>query len=245
MRLLISVGLTWLALLTAVPALADAELVLQDGKVLKGREVKRVGNLYNLTLESGDVATFPIEFVREVRLSAKQRDPDFYGLQRAEPATLAGESARPKGVLVEQPRVLAGTNVKPITPAEATAALGPPAKWQKGVINPEWRPTSDWDNNPETTNNFAPSTWAKGTIDPNWEPTSGFPDKPLLPENPSRWQQAPINPQWEPEDAFKKKDDSSKNKSQRLVPADGFHLAGITGRRAPDEASLAEAEIYS
>ena len=50
------------------PIFADAELLLTDGTVLKGVEVRLEGGLYLLELDSGEVAAIPAALVRELRL---------------------------------------------------------------------------------------------------------------------------------------------------------------------------------
>ena len=91
--------------LDATAVQAGAELVLKDGRTISGTEVRRQGTNYNLTLEDGQVLTFPIELVRELRLAEE-------GPLQPPPAPTAMRS--------EGPEVLAGPPDPVEPPAETT-----------------------------------------------------------------------------------------------------------------------------
>ena len=134
-----------LGLVLAGPVLAGTELVLEDGRVLQGVDVRRDGDLYLLEQESGGVLPIPVELVREVRLKQDRPKPDpRTGITYREPETLAGSSKRPQGVVPGEPEVLAGRENKTPTRSEQLGALGSPSKFSKGIIDPSWTPSSDW-----------------------------------------------------------------------------------------------------
>jgi len=186
-----------LSLLVGGPLFADASLVLEDGRVVEGIDVRREGGLYLLEQEDGSVLSLPIELVREVRLSTPPAPDPRSGLTYREGSeTLAGSSERPAGVVVGKGQVLAGEEVRVPTPAEQTAVLGP--------LDNEWTPSSDWDMDPEN-NNFNPSTWSKSIIDNEWEPTSDWDsDTENNNFNRSNWSKSVVDNEWKPKDAFAK-----------------------------------------
>ena len=59
-------SLTLVLIVTMVPALAGADLVLHDGEVLEGVSVERKGLLYMLENEDGDVIPVPVELVQQL-----------------------------------------------------------------------------------------------------------------------------------------------------------------------------------
>ncbi len=193
-RRLVVPALLAAALATAI-ALGGAELVLLDGRVLRGNSVRREGDIYVLTTDLGDI-TMPIDLVDRVRLTAPPEP---------EPPRIEGIPEGPTGFRTGGPQTLAGTTVEPPTTAEQLAALGKPAEFRKSITDPTWTPKTDWNMDPETQNNFAPSTWAKPSIDPTWTPQSAFDARvDVLADRRSTWQKAPTDPNWKPTDGFKK-----------------------------------------
>ena len=175
--------------------LAGAELLLTDGQLLEGVNVRRDGDVYLVSLEAGGVLTIPVALVKEVRLGGAPDPPP-------KPARQAPTAFRNEG-----PETLAGTPVTPPKTSEQTAVFGEPAKFQSGIRNPDWHPTSDWDNDPTKNNNWAPSKWADDIIDSNWEPESAFDaDKDVLASGKSTFSDSIIDNSWQPEDGFKKND---------------------------------------
>jgi hypothetical protein len=195
-----------LGLVLAAPLFAGTKLVLQDGQVLEGTDVRRDGGLYLLEQESGAVMTIPVELVKEVQLEqdAPKFDPRTGITSHTKPETLAGSSTRPAGVVVGQPQTLAGQEVRAPSRSEQLSALGPPSEFAKDIIDPTWHPTSDWNNNPEEMNNFAPSTWSKGVVDSDWAPKDAYEGKDASAGQESSWQKSTINNEWVPQDGFKK-----------------------------------------
>ena len=202
-------ALIWLAILAAcgMPVGGDTELVLLDGQVLRGIDLRRDGEEYVLTLKSGDEVAFPVVLVESVRLvGGIERHPAPSPLRTdLEPENLAGTPVPggPTGTRHGDPETLAGQPFDPPSRSEQMKALGPPAEFQKGIVDNRWEPTSDWDMSPEN-NNFNPSTWAEGPIDPNWQPESAFdPDEDVLESSRSTWQKSIIDNTWTPTDGFK------------------------------------------
>jgi hypothetical protein len=181
------------ALLATAAALGGAELVLMDGRVLQGDSVRRDGDLYVLTTQTGEV-TMPAGLVDSVRLTAEPEERKVEGVPEG-----------PTGLRDAGPQQLAGAPVQPSTPQEQTGAIGRPSTFQKSVVDPNWVPTTDWNMDPEVQNNWAPSKWAESPIDPNWQPTSAFdPKKDVLADSRSSFAKSPIDSSWTPTDGFKK-----------------------------------------
>lgn len=197
-------------------ARADVQLVLIDGKTLDGVDVRRDQQVYLLTLENGRVAAVPVELVKEVRLEGPakekqeareaQRGPDGIIIEDEEDnRTLAGEEDfKHPGVRYGKGEQLAGPDAVTIDTSEELAVFGEPAKFQEDIIDSEWVPESDWDDDPVKNNNFAPSTWSKGWNDPSWEPESAFDkNEDVLASGNSTWSESVIDNEWRPTDGFK------------------------------------------
>ncbi|MCP3979643.1 MAG: hypothetical protein GY716_09980 [bacterium] len=208
-RTLALTGVLLLALAPATPR-GETELVLVDGRVLSGTEVRRDGGSYVLRLDGGDEITLPAELVESVRLTGK-REPEPQtpptGLVVAEPQTLAGSPPPdgPSGIRTTGPQTLAGAPVRAPTTAEQRGTLGPAAKFQKDIVKNDWQPTTDWNMDPDSQNNFNPSTWAGDVIDPTWEPESAY-DKSddALKDSRSTFRKSIIDNSWQPQDGFAK-----------------------------------------
>ncbi len=201
--------------LATLPASGKTELELIDGRVLTGIEVRREPGLYILRLESGEEVPLPEELVKTVRLVADGKelgaDPEPPAqpgvIRRSEPELLGGSAPPegPSGLRSADPQQLAGQPVRAPRPNEQLAALGPPAKFQKDVVKNDWQPTTDWNMDPETQNNWAPSEWAEDVVDNSWEPTSAYdPNEDVMKASRSTWQKSNIDSSWTPTDGFKK-----------------------------------------
>ncbi len=186
---------TALATLLAValgssPPSIGASLRLTDGRVLKGRDVRRDGDTFLLSLDGGAVVPVPAELVAEVGIESAPEPPP---LPEKVPGLTYGE-----------PQTLAGAPVTPPTTSEQLAVFGEPAKFQPDIVKSSFQPKY-WVPDPEQ-NNWNPSTWAQSSIDPNWQPTSAFdPNKDVLADSRSTWQKSSIDSTWVPQDGFKKK----------------------------------------
>jgi hypothetical protein len=199
----------------ALVARGEVELHLVDGRVLTGVDVRRADGQYLLEMENGDVVALPEELVAEVQLREighDRRMPPRPGMIVAEPQTLAGDepvlgdpdASTPVGLVPSDPRQLEGPPAQLVTPESSLAVLGEPSKFQKGVFNHDWVPSTDWDMSLEN-NNFAPSTWSKSIIDSSWSPSSDYrQDTDVTDFNPSSFQEGVIDNSWQPEDGFRK-----------------------------------------
>ena len=180
------------ALLVGAAALAGAELVLVDGRILPGDSVRREGDLYILSTKTGDV-TMPSDLVDRVQLTGEPESRPVQGVPEG-----------PTGLRDAGPQQLAGTPVQPSTPAQQTAAIGNPSTFRKSPIDPEWHPTSAFDQNKDVLADSR-STFAKSPIDPEWHPTSAFDtNKDVLADSRSTFAKSPIDSSWTPTDGFKK-----------------------------------------
>ena len=213
--------ITLLVLLAAVApaAFPGAELVLKDGQVLQGVDVRRDGDEYLLELESGQVVSIPVELVGQVRIYDEPQqlggDPPPEGaptgLIDEGPQQLAGEpppSDAPTGLIDEGPQQLAGPPTRPPTTSEALEVLGEPSRFSRGVGDPYWRPRNAWADSPAQSRSFDPSEsrWAKSIIDSDWEPESTYDrNEDVLRSNRSTWRESIIDPTWQPDDAWNKK----------------------------------------
>ncbi len=80
----------------------------------------------------------------------------------------------------------------------------PSTSFPRSIVDPRWRPESDWDNSTHL-NNFNPSRWYQAPIDPSWEPQPAFTENDDVTNfNPSRWQMGTLDPNWYPKDGFKR-----------------------------------------
>ena len=95
--------------------------------------------------------------------------------------------------------------MKPQQTSEHLAVLGEPSEFRSNIIDPTWKPSSDWNNDPGR-NNFAPSSWAESVIGPDWQPESAFdPDEDVLQGSRSTFRKSIIDPSWQPTDGFSKR----------------------------------------
>lgn len=182
----------------------EAELVLRDGTIIRGADLRREGELYVVELEEGERLSLPGALVEEVRLSGEGGESapsPGRGEAQLDADSFERESRPPEPRRVE-PRVLAGTRVRPPRPSEQTRILGSPARFPKSIVDSGWTPRSDWEAN-RSGNDFRPSTWARSPLDPGWRPRSAFdPRVDVLESGRSRWQRSIVDPGWRPEDAF-------------------------------------------
>jgi hypothetical protein len=167
------------------PAHAGAALFLHDGRTVSGADVRREGANYLLTQDDGQIVTIPIELVRELRLEDE-------GPPAPRPAPTAMRSAGPE--------VLAGPPepVEPPVVEDQAAVLGPPARFQRGVFDPVWIPTSDWTLDP-AQNDFNPARWFTAPIVTDWAPLSAFDGRvDVLAGGRSTWKASLIDATWWP-----------------------------------------------
>jgi len=158
----------------AATAGGQAELELVDGRVLTGSEVRLDGDVYILTLESGESLTFPVELVKTVRLF--QKGETLAG-QEIDPPTKADQLE----VLGKPSQFQQGVVDSRWTP-KSDWDMDPekqnnfrPSTWQESPIDPSWKPTSAWDEDKDVMARSR-STWQKSPVDSSWTPTDGFKD---------------------------------------------------------------------
>ena len=124
------------SLVTALLAVTGARgsgLVLTDGQVIKGSNVRREGDSYLITIAGGNTVAFPTALVKEVSLEDDPRPaapPAPAGFDTSGPKTLAGP---PPGQMHSQ------------DPKDQLAVFGPPTKWSKDVVDTTWVPTNAYD----------------------------------------------------------------------------------------------------
>jgi len=190
-----------LPVVLAAPAvLADAHLVLLDDRVLSGTSVELQGDLYLLTLESGDVLPLPVALVSEVHRTAKANDAATGDEEPEVLPLLEIEQVRPRPTevlpedygVVERPRRL----------IELPDGGRSASSFSRSLLDPRFVPLSDYEEKP-MLGVFGESRWPGGVIDPNWEQESGF----ELPEGEptillDRWYKSAYRSIWKPEDGF-------------------------------------------
>jgi len=144
-------------LLAPLAGFAGSSLVLSDGQVIKGTEIKRDGDSYLVTLADGNVAVFPSSLVKEIKF-----DDD--------PAPTP-----PPGLVYAKPEQLAGPVIPPSTqdPNDQMKVLGPPTQWSKSAVDTTWVPTNAYDPNADVMAG-SKSTWSKNAVDTTWKPQDGF-----------------------------------------------------------------------
>jgi hypothetical protein len=180
-----------LVLMIPAAAGAGAELVLEDGQVLKGTELERKDDFYILHLATGGVLTLPAALIKEFRLTAEgepeEKKTTPTGLRETEPEELSGAGAAP-------PLPRRGEQIE--------AFDKPPARFRNSIIDPVWRPESDWTDDPEL-NNFSPTRWYNSSIDSTWRPQSAFViGADVFSTSRSTWQRSIVDSTWTPSDGF-------------------------------------------
>ena len=91
-----------------------------------------------------------------------------------EPRLLAGIPGNAPAVLFPAPEQLAGYPVRLPKTREMMRVFGEPAKFQRGVVDFDYRLQDAWDPDPLRGNNWAPSSWRRSTIDSDWVPQESF-----------------------------------------------------------------------
>ena len=99
-------------LLASVLAHAQPSLVLTDGQIIKGNEIKRQGDTYLVVMDDGNTATFPAALVKEIKLVDDPRPTPPPGFDYAPAKTIVGPTKQPSQ-----------------DPKDQLKALGPPSQW--------------------------------------------------------------------------------------------------------------------
>jgi hypothetical protein len=202
-----------ITLLIAGTVLATSELVLRDGRIISGVEVRREGDEFHVEMEGGNTIVIPSALVAETRLIETEPPPAYnpvtgLSTREDENSRSFGQPTPPEAPAIKtgEPQELGNVPaMRPPTTSEQLAAFGRQGnQFQQGTIDPYWRPESDWEMDPEKTNNFAPSEWAEAPIDPDWVPESDWDMDPTAKNEfaPSEWAKSTIDNEWVPTDGF-------------------------------------------
>lgn len=191
------------------PVVAEAELLLTDGTILKGVEVRLEGGFYLLELDGGEIAAIPAELVRELHL---------LDLRRTEEGTTVGvgsDVARPESQqdplsrFVETrpgwrrgaPQDVAGTPWRFHDAQQQTAVFGQPSRFQPGLPF-RFKPVHAWDRSNDVLSGSR-SSWPRSILDPVWKPQAAFdPHVDVLAASRSTWPSAPRATSWNPSNSF-------------------------------------------
>ncbi len=166
-----------------LPAAAAIELVLEDGRVLRGEDLVRRGGMYELTTDEGTVIPIQVELVQSIGISLAGPQPD---------------REAPSGIVYSKPRDLAGKKIDPPTTEEQLRVLGEPVRFRRSTIDPGWEPRSALG---EDVTNFNPARWVVPPTDPYWAPESALgPD--VTEFNPVEWAGSAEASYWYPRDGF-------------------------------------------
>ena len=201
------------ACLCAMPmAQAAAELLLNNGRVLRGTDLERQGSTYHLEMADGRTVTIPVGVVRQVRLQADEGDEQGNAAAADAPSAESRKQTRSR-VRTGEAEMVAGQAASP--PPESVLPPAAPPRRATG----EWVPEGDWPGeNWAETEATGGTEWSR-TPSPIWEPEPAFTDQGDANNfNPSRWIRAP-NSTWTPEDGFKKRPTSVTVVSGRPVSA--------------------------
>lgn len=211
--------------------LLGVSLVLADGRVLEGSDVRRQGTVYQLTLASGEIVTLPEASVREIRLTGESTKPAPTAIRPSAAETLAGDS----------------DSRRPPSSSTQRRALGPPATFVEPKVDPSWQPAPAVDPELDV---LAPqrSTFTPSRLDPNWRPESAFDaGVDVLAGSRSRFVAARIDPTWKARDGFGQAPASpvSKERFFAATQADRIALDDFAPDRCaalllPGETALAE-----
>ncbi len=203
-----AITLSFLLLVAATAAPAGVEIVLQDGRVLKGATLELKDDNYLFELDGGQgTLALPAGLVREIRFFDAP-EPDAFDAATGEPVEPpVDELDRTPRNLVVDPADPAPDTRRPDPrtppPAEQVRAFGrPPATFRPGAVDTVWRNEDVLGRNTDATQ-FNPSRWYRPARSSEWSPTSAFDDRSAYPSfNPSRWYRPRTRSTWFPRDAF-------------------------------------------
>jgi hypothetical protein len=169
----------------AAPVAEASSLVLTDGQVIKGTDVKREGDSYLVTMADGNKVAFPSALVKEVKLEDA-------------PVVVA-----PHGFDLSGPRTLAGYGDHASQdPKDQLSVFGGPTRWPESAVDTTWVPTNSYDPNADVMA-FTRSTWAKSAVDTTWAPMSAYdPNKDVMAFTRSTWSPSVVDTTWKPTDSW-------------------------------------------
>ena len=157
--------------LWTAPALADAELLLADGTVLRVVEVRLEGGLYLLELDSGEVAAIPAALVRELRLLDVRTTEEGTTVGVASDVARPASQQEPLSRFLETrpgwrrgaPQDVAGAPWRIHDAQQQTAVFGPPALFQPSLPF-RFKPVHAWDRSIDVLAGNR-STWPRPILD--------------------------------------------------------------------------------
>ncbi|UCF67818.1 MAG: hypothetical protein JSV80_00540 [Acidobacteriota bacterium] len=164
----------------ASSAAADVELWLEDGRMVRARDVKRRGDEYVAELPSGEIETFPLEQVEKLILIGS-------------PASSRGKAEQEES---EAPRQLSGPRLEPQDPSEQRQALDEANAPRRTSIDPVWTPHDDL---PRAE--IVPHQWNEPGPDAWWTPSDDLPRAEIVPHI---WSEPSPGSTWQPEDALRR-----------------------------------------
>jgi hypothetical protein len=217
--------------LSGVATFGAAELVLKNGKSLRGSDVRLEGNLYYLQMADGQIITVPARVVKAMRLTGDKAGVDDApdGAGPAEGEVSEDRPQAPSGYRVGEPGTVAGEPLpeRTVRPRSSADLSAPPPTAAGDRPSWEWRPQSNWPVE-EAIDNPRRSRWIQPAVDPDWEPEPAFTEEDDVTNfNPSKWMSAPdstwkpensLGSPWVPQDGFKKTNTSYRG--GRIVPTE-------------------------
>jgi hypothetical protein len=164
-----------------------SSLVLTDGQVIKGTDVRRDGDSYLVTMAGGNTVAFPAALVQEIKLEGDAPPPAPPGMDTSGPKTLAGPE--PAQFHSQDPK-------------DQLKVFGPPTKWSKDAVDTTWVPTNAYDPNVDVMAKSR-STWSKNAVDTTWVPTNAYdPNVDVMAKSRSTWSKNAVDTTWKPTDGW-------------------------------------------
>jgi hypothetical protein len=182
---------------------AAAELILSDGRVVGGSDARRDGDDWVVTLEGGEAIVIPAALVEVVRSGEPEEEGREPVRPAPEPPAEDRDGGAPSGWRTPEAETLAGAPLRSPGSAEQLEVFGAAARFPSSIIEPEWKPSSDWDMDSDRRNNFNPARWVEDPVEHDWVPVSAFDAaKDVLAGSRSRWPKSIVEPAWTPADGF-------------------------------------------
>ena len=175
------------ALVLSGTAIQASSLVLTDGQIIKGTDVRREGDSYLVTMAGGNTVAFPTALVKAITLEDDPKPQAPPGFDNSPPKTLAGPP--PADIPSQDPK-------------DQLKVFGPPTKWSKDAVDTTWVPTNAYDPNVDVMAGSR-STWSKSAIDTTWLPKSAYDKRAdVMANTRSTWSKSVVDTTWKPADGF-------------------------------------------
>ena len=209
MRTIVGIGIFLVIAGGMTPVAADVELLLVDGRVLKGVEVRLEGGYYLLELDNGEIAAIPSGVVRELHLLDLRPTAEGTTIGVGSDVSRPPSEQDPPSRLIEKrpgwrrgaPQDLAGTPWKLYDTQEQTAVFGEPSRFQPGLPF-RFKPVHAWDRSNDVLGRNR-STWQRPLVESVWQPTEAFDTKiDVLASGRSTWSSATRPMRWNPSNSF-------------------------------------------